>query len=165
MEELDAVVCAKVVEALHERYRPRVTVASSRDLTPYEMVPLLRRLNYLVTSRYHACVLSMANAVPQMAVCHDDRLRAVYNEMGMGEFLLEHSAAGLDRALAARFDALVARGAELSDRLRHAYTERYVPKCHENRRVLHAWATSRLAGWLDVPTATGADPVLESPHV
>jgi polysaccharide pyruvyl transferase WcaK-like protein len=145
MEELDEALCRKILATVGERYAERITLASSRTLTPDQMVPLLRRLDYLVTSRYHACVLSMARAVPQMAICHDDRLRAIYTEMGMTEFLLDHTDGDLDARAPATFDALVARAPEVAMRLRGAYDSRYVRLCQENRRVLRSWAAATFA--------------------
>ena len=50
------------------------------------MTTLLRSLDLLVT-RYHAAVLSMAAAVPQLAVGHDLRLVSLYQELGLAEDL------------------------------------------------------------------------------
>ena len=46
------------------------------------MTMLLRSLGGLLTSRYHASVLSMAAGVPQVAVGHDLRLRTLFEELG-----------------------------------------------------------------------------------
>ena len=51
------------------------------------MTTLLRSLDLLVTSRYHAAVLSMAAAVPQLAVGHDLRLVSLYQELGLADEL------------------------------------------------------------------------------
>jgi polysaccharide pyruvyl transferase WcaK-like protein len=144
MEELDETVCQKILATVGGRYGERITLASSRTLTPYQMVPLLRRLDYLVTARYHACVLSMANAVPQMALCHDDRLPAIYTEMGMTGFLLYHDDQRLETAAPAIFDELVRRRSEVAARLRKAYETHYVPTCRENRRLLQSWVETHL---------------------
>jgi hypothetical protein len=49
------------------------------------MTTLLRGLDLLVTSRYHAAVLSLAAGVPQVAVGHDTRLATLYQDLGLSE--------------------------------------------------------------------------------
>jgi hypothetical protein len=47
------------------------------------MTLLLRSLDLLVTSRFHAAVLSLAAGVPQVAVGHDTRLSTLYQDLGL----------------------------------------------------------------------------------
>jgi polysaccharide pyruvyl transferase WcaK-like protein len=61
----------------------RARVFSSREHDASRMTAVLRSLGVLVTSRYHASVLSLAAAVPQLAVGHDLRLRTLYSELGI----------------------------------------------------------------------------------
>ena len=58
------------------------------------MTVLLRSLGGLVTSRYHASVLSMAAGVPQVAVGHDLRLRTLFEELGLGRCFVSPGADG-----------------------------------------------------------------------
>ena len=52
------------------------------------MTGLLRQLDILLTSRYHASVLSMEHAVPIVAVSIDARLSGVMHEVGLaGHYL------------------------------------------------------------------------------
>jgi polysaccharide pyruvyl transferase WcaK-like protein len=57
-------------------------VFSSRDYDGYQMTALLHALSMLVTSRYHARVLSMAGGVPSLAVSMDERLCNIFRESG-----------------------------------------------------------------------------------
>jgi len=83
MEQLDEPfahsVHSRMVHPSHAR------VFSSRDCNASQLTVLLRSIDLLVTSRYHACVLSLAAAVPQIAVGHDLRLRTIYDELGLLE--------------------------------------------------------------------------------
>jgi hypothetical protein len=72
------------------------------------MTALLRSLDLLITSRYHACVLSMAAFVPQVAVGHDTRLATIYRDLGLKErwFIDPGSAIGTESPTAGLFAGL-----------------------------------------------------------
>jgi polysaccharide pyruvyl transferase WcaK-like protein len=141
MEELDTEVCAKVLAALPEQHKARVKPVSSCELRPNQMVPLLRGLDYLVTSRYHACVLSMAGSVPQMAVSHDERLASIYCEIGIGrDFLLDFRGEHLGQSMFGAFDMLVRCGPEVRKLLQQKHDDYYLPMCARNKSDLAAWA-------------------------
>lgn len=69
---------------------------------------MLRGLNLLITSRYHAGVLSSAEAVPQIAISHDQRLRDLYRDFEIdGEYFLEYSSPCLFQLLEQRVEYLL----------------------------------------------------------
>jgi polysaccharide pyruvyl transferase WcaK-like protein len=143
MEELDVRMCEQIADAIPARLRPRISRAYSTALTPYDMVPLLRNVDYLVTSRYHACVLSMAGSVPQMAVSHDDRIASIYDELGLcADFLIDYRDPELRSTLRSTFARLIQRQGEMTEVLRHAHDRQYLPRCRRNRSELSAWAAS-----------------------
>ena len=63
----------------------RARIFSSNQYNASQMVSILRSLELLLTSRYHACVLSLAAQVPQIAIGHDLRLKTIYRELGLFE--------------------------------------------------------------------------------
>jgi polysaccharide pyruvyl transferase WcaK-like protein len=63
----------------------RPYIFSSRFYDGYQMTAALHSLSMLVTSRYHARVLSMTGGVPSIAVSLDERLYNIYNECGQLE--------------------------------------------------------------------------------
>ncbi|MCR5394865.1 MAG: polysaccharide pyruvyl transferase family protein [Bacteroidales bacterium] len=86
MEQLDAEACqllAGRLEGPHALY-------TSRTHDVYQMTGLLRQLDWLVTSRYHAAVLSMPQAVPVVAVSMDGRLDGLMQETGLSADYLHH---------------------------------------------------------------------------
>jgi len=56
---------------------------SARHYDASQMTHLLRSLNLLITSRFHAAVLSLAAGVPQVAIHHDTRLATLYQDLGL----------------------------------------------------------------------------------
>jgi polysaccharide pyruvyl transferase WcaK-like protein len=171
MEELDARVCDQILAAVEPRLRSRIRTACSGVVLPHEMVPLLRSLDYLVTSRYHACVLSMAGSVPQMAVCHDDRLQSIYDELGLrADFLLDYRSGDLEARMIETFAALLERGSEMREWLAIAHVQQYLPRCRQNREDLREWAahyaSQRAPGRALLSAGVPARETMESrPHV
>ena len=140
MEDLDIPVCERIIAELGPSAADRVSLSFSRQVAPLKMTAILRGLDALVTSRYHACVLSMGGAVPQMAICHDERLASIYAEVGIEkEFLLQYMQPDLANELIRTFDRMMKDVADLSDRIRDTHAQRFLPLCAQNRIDLEAW--------------------------
>ncbi len=140
MEDLDTPVCEQILADLGPLAAGRVSIASSRQVPPGDMVALLRGLDALVTSRYHACVLSVGGAVPQMAISHDERLASIYAELEIeNESLLHYLQPDLSEQLISKFDSMMQHNQALSTRIREKHDQRFVPLCAKNREDLQAW--------------------------
>jgi polysaccharide pyruvyl transferase WcaK-like protein len=151
MEELDE----PIARAIHaEMANPdRARVFSSRELDASRMTALLRGLGVLVTSRYHASVLSLADAVPQVAVHHDLRLRTLYAELGLErDYFLAPDDPGVFDRLTAAVDDLLADPGEVRERLRAGHAA-HVASARRNRDLLRGFAAEH--GW-EVPTWAAA---------
>ena len=83
MEALDRRAC----EGLAERIGAPVLVSDEHDM--YEMVSVLRRCRWLLSSRYHAIVCSMAGTVASAGVTMDERIRNLMIDRGTPELSLE----------------------------------------------------------------------------
>lgn len=81
MEQLDEAIAEKVHGLM--RHPERARIFSARHHNASQMTLLLRSLDLLVTSRYHAAVLSLAAGVPQVAMHHDTRLATLYRDLGL----------------------------------------------------------------------------------
>lgn len=75
-----------------QRFFPVLLGMEKMDAGPCENV--LQKLDALVTSRYHAVVLSMANGCPIVAVSMDERLESLMKENGLDGDYLHHVADG-----------------------------------------------------------------------
>jgi polysaccharide pyruvyl transferase WcaK-like protein len=139
MEELDERIAHKV----HARMAcaDRARIFSSRDYNASQMTSLLRSLNALVTCRYHACVLSMAAQVPQIAVGHDLRLKSIYAELGLPDLFVDARQPDRDAQLVAALDRVLADPEPVRAALRRGYDE-HLAKARCNRQLLRAFARS-----------------------
>lgn len=143
MEGLDEPFCRQIHAAMARRERARVF--SARKYNASQMTVLLRSLDLLVTARYHGCVLSLATAVPQVAVGHDLRLKSLYAELGLeDDSFFDAHAPDLWPGLTDRADALLANPAPVRELLRRGY-EDHLAAARRNRELLRAFLTEH--GW------------------
>ncbi len=87
MEKLDTGVC----ELMERQTESPHVVCTSKTCNVFQMTGLLRQLSVLLTSRYHASVLSMERSIPIVAVSIDARLNGVMREVGLADRYLHHA--------------------------------------------------------------------------
>jgi len=158
MEGLDEALLRKVHNAM--AYPERARIFCSREYDASQMVSILRSLELLVTSRYHACVLSLAAQVPQIAVGHDLRLKTIYRELGLFEDFfveptsvssVEPNAHDLYQSLQPRVERLLEDPSCVRDALRRGY-EKHRGDARLNRSLLKDFVQAQC--WEPVPSAT-----------
>ena len=144
MEELDEPIARAIQREMVNQ--DRVRMFSSREHDASRMTALLRSLGALVTSRYHASVLSLAAAVPQLAVGHDLRLRTLYSEMGIGDryFLAPDEPNVFDR-MSDAVDELLADPVDVREQLRTGHDE-HLAAARRNRELLRNFAARQRWG-------------------
>jgi polysaccharide pyruvyl transferase WcaK-like protein len=137
MEELDERIARKV----HARMAcaGQARIFSAREYNASKMVSILRGLDLLVTSRYHACVLSMAAQVPQIAVGHDLRLKSIYAELGLQNLFVDAHLPDRDARLAAALDRVLADPEPVRAALQRGYQE-HLDRAKCNRELLREFA-------------------------
>jgi len=150
MEALDEVLLRKVHGYMAHPDRARIFC--SRTYNASQMVSILRSLELLLTSRYHACVLSLAAQVPQIAIGHDLRLKTIYRELGLFEdFFVEPNAHELYGDLKPRVERLLEDPSCVRDTLRRGY-EKHRSDAQRNRSLLKDFVQAH--GWEPASGAT-----------
>ncbi len=142
MEQVDEPLARLIERRMTQAGRARVF--SSREYDASKMTVLLRSLDLLITSRYHAGVLSLAARVPQMAVGHDLRLKSLYRELGWEEYFFPPARPGLGETLANRARTLLADKAGVEEALTRGYEE-HLKKAQRNRTLLRSFLEAH--GW------------------
>jgi polysaccharide pyruvyl transferase WcaK-like protein len=113
---VDEKLARRVRERMRNKERARVFSSNEHDAAT--MTRILRSLDMLITSRYHAAVLSMAGGVPQVALGHDLRLRDLYQESGMrDEFFIPRRAEDAWERLRQIDDRLVRERQSIRERI------------------------------------------------
>ncbi len=127
------------------KHHDKARVFSSDRYNASQMTSILRSLDLLITSRYHAGVLSLGANVPQIAIAHDYRLRDFYADIGLKEeYLIEHDSPDLWQRLSDRVDRLMADPEPMRRFLRSKHEEQ-VSRAKMNRSVLRSFLKER--GW------------------
>jgi polysaccharide pyruvyl transferase WcaK-like protein len=143
MEPVDQPLAERILGLM--KHRDRARVFSSRQYNASQMTVLLRSLDLLVTSRFHAAVLSLAARVPQIAVGHDLRLDGLYRDLGLRtRFFVEARSPRMFGELRVSMDALLADPYRQYDALREGH-ERLLERAQLNRTLLRQFVRSR--GW------------------
>ncbi|MCL5257571.1 MAG: polysaccharide pyruvyl transferase family protein [Chloroflexi bacterium] len=142
MEELDEPFARRVQGKMCNPGATRIF--SARDYNASQMTAMLRSLDLLVTSRYHACVLSLAAPVPQVAVGHDLRLRNIYGELGIrDDYFLDHSSPDLFRTLDERVGRLLANSTQVKEVLGRGFRD-HVARSLRNRELLRTFVDNHV---------------------
>jgi polysaccharide pyruvyl transferase WcaK-like protein len=148
MEQLDEPLARQIVEQM--KHPERARVFSAREYNASQMTVLLRSLELLITSRYHAGVLSLAAQVPQLAVGHDLRLETLYRELRLWEqYFHKPTTPRLVEDLAGHIRQLLTDPSVQKEMLRQGYQE-HLAKAKRNRELLrgfvqtHGWATQEV---------------------
>jgi polysaccharide pyruvyl transferase WcaK-like protein len=143
MEELDEPLAQAVLARM--KHPERARIYSSRELHASRMTAVLRSLNVLVTSRYHAAVLSLAAQVPQVALGHDPRLESFYGDLGIREdFFVRYPNPQAFRKVGERVDRLMADPNPVRELLKKGNAE-HLERAGRNRRLLRDFIRGR--GW------------------
>jgi polysaccharide pyruvyl transferase WcaK-like protein len=152
MEEVDEELAGRVLA--QSRHPERIRLFSSRHHDSSQLTVLLRSLDLLVTSRFHASVLSLAAAVPQVAVGHDSRLATLYADLELGDrwFLDSGFREALTRRVPApgfflelkeRVDRLLAEPEFQTEALRRGFAA-HLGRARRNRQLLADFVANKL---------------------
>jgi polysaccharide pyruvyl transferase WcaK-like protein len=143
MESVDDPMASDILSRM--RHRDRAKIFSATRYNASQMISVLRSLDLLVTSRYHAGALSLGGQVPQIAIAHDVRLNDLYEEIGMkDEFFFKYTAPDLFPQVRERAEQLLTDPAEIKDRLAKAHQE-HVARARRARQLVSEFLRAR--GW------------------
>lgn len=121
MEEVDEPLARSILNKMKNPQNARIFSSSKYNAS--QMTYVLRNLDLLVTSRYHAGVLSLEAAVPQIAVGHDTRLKGFYDELGIREeFLLDYYSPDIWNKLRVKLDELINNPDKVKMLLKNGFT-------------------------------------------
>lgn len=134
MEELDRPLAEDILGKMKNKDQCRII--SSGQYNASQMTGMLSDLDLLVTSRYHAAVLSLRAGVPQIAVAHDPRLTSLYQDLELyQDYFICHDAPNLWEDLRRTIDLLLANGDLEKDMLKEGLQEQ-VTLSQKNRILL-----------------------------
>ena len=145
MEGLDATFANKIQRLM--KHADKTKVFTSSQYNASQMTSILRSLEALVTSRYHAGVLSLANQVPQTAIGHDLRIKDLYGDLGISEFFVDHEDIDRYKLLSDNVSKLFSDATSIKAKLRQGY-EQYREREKRNPAFLKAFLEANYPEWL-----------------
>jgi polysaccharide pyruvyl transferase WcaK-like protein len=146
MEGLDAGF-AKKIQGLMKRPE-RTKVFTSSEYNASQMTSVLRSLDLLITSRYHAGVLSLASQVPQVAIGHDLRIRDLYSDLEISELFTDHEDPMRFWELSNDVGDVFAHYDSVKEKLKKGY-EQYFEREKRNLQLLKAFLEKNYKEWLN----------------
>ena len=148
MEELDEPLAQNIIKNMKSPQNARIF--SSKEFNASQMTEILRSLDLLVTSRYHAAVLSLEEYIPQIAVGHDSRLTGLYKDLQMdNEYLINYkysknSDQKIWNHLSKSVDELIENPQSISKRLIKGFDE-HLARSNQNHIILKEFLIKE--GW------------------
>ncbi|MDI9623450.1 MAG: polysaccharide pyruvyl transferase family protein [Methanothermobacter sp.] len=133
MEELDEPLARNIKNRI--KSPEMVRIFSSKDYNASQMTNILRSLELLITSRYHASVLSIKASIPQIAIGHDTRLKGLYKEMKLEDYLLNHLNPKLWNELREKVDELLENPKKQHKILKNGFIEHF-NRANKNPQIL-----------------------------
>jgi hypothetical protein len=143
MEQLDEPIAREIYDRM--RHSDQAKIFSSREHNTSQMTAILRSLDLLVTSRYHAAVLSLAAEIPQIALGHDLRLKRFYQDLGLfNNFFVESDSPNMWVEIKDKVNSLMANPKLQHEKLNQGYKD-HLNRANHNRELLknfiieHGW--------------------------
>lgn len=135
MEQLDTKACCDFEQMLDGPH----AVYTSLTCDVFQMTGLLRLMSVLITSRYHAAVLSMEHCTPIVAVTFDARLEGVVSECELdGDFLHRVDDDALSKRIMLSLNKAEEHRGDISDLIdKHLYI--YKDKTRQMAQFFTAW--------------------------
>lgn len=134
MEEVDEPLAHDILKMM--KHADKTRIFSSSKFNASQMTQILRSLDLLVTSRYHAGVLSLKANIPQIAVGHDTRLRGFYEELGLNQdYLINCYSPDMWHILHDKVDDLIKNPDKVESVLKQGYKE-HLRRSIQNQELL-----------------------------
>lgn len=146
MEGLDTAFTTRVQQ--HMKHADRTKVFSSTQYNASQMTSILRSLDLLITSRYHAGVLSLPNLVPQTAIGHDLRIQDLYSDLDICELFVDHEDPDRYKKLSDNVEILFNEYSALRNKLETGY-EQYVQREKRNQQLFRTFIETNCPQWLN----------------
>lgn len=144
MEHMDFPPSKRIYDLM--KHKDRARLIASDEYVVDDIISVLSVLKFLITTRYHACVLSSCSAVPMIAVSSDTRCEAVFRELDIMDLYIDYvkhpkpvpNVPNLDEVLIEMTKILAKREDELKKRIADAHVK-FVERANQNKIILKKW--------------------------
>ena len=144
MEHMDFPPTKRIFDAM--KHKDRAVIVSSDEYIVDDIISVLSILTALVTTRYHAAVLSSCSAIPMISVSSDTRCEAVFRELGIMDLYVDYvkhpdpfpAVPNLDEVLIEMTGNLMSRRDDIKRRIAAQHVK-FVERAHMNDIILEKW--------------------------
>jgi polysaccharide pyruvyl transferase WcaK-like protein len=137
MEPVDDRICSRIIDALGPEQRERVRLLTRKTHSCLDLMSSLRGVDALVTARYHAGLIALTSAVPQVAIYHDERLAELYRELEIfNDCAIPFSEPNIESATLSRLEWCLENSPALRALLREKVESTMVPRSASAVEVL-----------------------------
>lgn len=87
-ENGDRIACESVFRGFTSSYKERLHLLLSNH-NQYEIKYLINNCDFFIGSRLHACIASLSQGIPAVALAYSKKFRGVYDILGIGDMVLD----------------------------------------------------------------------------
>ncbi len=136
MERMDFLPSKDIYEKMKNKLNAKLIPSNDFDLK--DISGLLSKLKFLISTRYHACVLSVCSFIPMIAVSHDVRCDSLFKELDIYDFYIPHDSPNLFNLLLEKVNLLSEKENEVKEKIKSAFPS-FLDRCYQNRKILMDW--------------------------
>jgi len=144
MEHMDYPPTQRIHDAM--KHRDRVIIVSSDEYIVDDIISVLSILTALITTRYHAVVLSSISAIPMIAVSSDTRCETVFRDLNFMDRYIDYvkhpdptpNVLNLDERLIEMTRSLFSRLSETREHIA-AMNPQFVARARQNKEIFSRW--------------------------
>ena len=144
MEHMDFPPTKRIYDTM--KHKDRAVLVSSDENIVDDIISVLSILKGLITTRYHAVVLSSCSAIPMISVSSDTRCEAVFRELDIMDLFIDYvkhpdpfpKVSDLDDRLIEMTRNMMSREKELKRRISDMHPK-FVARAHQNVTLLTDW--------------------------
>jgi polysaccharide pyruvyl transferase WcaK-like protein len=131
MESLDIGPCRDVMHMM----KASSILIDADHASAAKMAALLRRLDWLITCRYHAFILAMCGSVPAIGLGHDERIASIMDELDLlSNYFISYEEERLFPSLKQKTETLFAEKDSIKKGMERVLP-RYLARMAENKKL------------------------------
>ena len=144
MEHMDYPPAKRIYDTM--KHKDRAVLMPSDEYIVDDIISVLAILKALITTRYHAVVLSSCSAIPMISVSSDTRCEAVFRELDIMDLYIDYVKhpqqtpfmPDLDERLIEMTRSLMQREGELKKKIAAQHPQ-FVERARQNEVLLEQW--------------------------
>jgi len=144
MEHMDYPPAKRIYDGM--KHKDRAILVPSDEYVVDDIISVLSTLDLLVTTRYHAVVLSSCSAIPMISISSDTRCEAVFRELDIMDLYVDYvkhpepvpKVKNLDEVTIEMTRIAMSKKDELKKKIADAHPK-FVQRSLKNEEILRAW--------------------------